>query len=310
MALVSPQSPQTMMRTTLLALSPGVVVMIYIFGYGFGFNLILCTTAALVSEAALLKIRSIPVASATDMSALLTGVLIALALPPHLPWWIPVLTSLFAIVIGKHAYGGLGNNIFNPAMLGYCIALVAWPLHLTAWPDAQHLGADFASAGQYLMVYDGEILSEALTGATPLEAWRMQQAIPNTITPIPWDMINSAFLAGGIWLLWKKTITWQIPLSLLAALALTAWVMGANIATLEMHLLSGATMLGAFFIATDPVTSPRSVVGKLLFGAAIGILLALIRGLGDYADGLAFAVLMMNAAVPLLDKVMPRYAPK
>lgn len=303
------KTPRQMMRTTLAALLPGIALMFITFGYGFAFNLASAVTASVATEAVLLKLRKVPpVPFLSDLSAVLTGVLIALALPPHLPWWIPAFAAVTAIAVGKQIYGGLGNNLFNPAMLGYCVVLVAWPLHLTAWPDADVIAKnfDFVHALQYAGSGSGEILAAAMSGATPLTNWRSGSTA--AAAPIPWAMINAGFALGGLWLLFKGVISWHIPAAMLGVLVSAALVIEASPASLALHLGNGAAMLGAFFIATDPATSPRTPYAMLAFGGGVGLLLALIRNLGDYADGLAFAVLIMNAAVPLLDKIPCRHA--
>ena len=244
------------------------------------------------------------------MSAVLTGLLIALALPPYLPWWIPVFASATAITLGKQIYGGLGNNISNPAMLGYFMVLIAWPLHLTAWPDSTTLVTNLDTALKYAGTHDGNILASAMSGATPLEIWRIGSHKLTDIAPIPWEMLNIAFALGGLWLLFKGIISWHIPVAFIVTLAVAIIIIHSDLDVLRLHLTSGSTMLGAFFIATDPATSPRNPLAMLIFGVVIGLLLALIRSWGNFADGLAFAVLTTNALVPLLDKLSPSHANK
>ena len=304
------QTPEYLMRNTLFALVPGVAVIFFFWGYAFLFNALIAIISAVICEWLCLKLRKIPARHfVNDMSALLTGLLIALALPPHLPWWIPALASVFAISLGKHIYGGLGNNLFNPAMLGYAIMIVAFPLHLTAYPSITALPFDLTAALHYLGVSDGETLAQAMTGATPLEYWRSNQLNQMT-SPVMWQAVNLAFALGGIWLVARQIITWHIPMAMIGALSLTIFAFSGSVDSVILHLMSGATMLGAFFIATDPVTSPQHRYAMLIFGGGVGFLLALIRILGDYADGLAFAVLLMNMLVPLLNRIEFRYASK
>ncbi len=307
------QAPQRMMRLTLLALAPGTIAMCATFGYGVAINLAIAILAAVAAEAIALKLRKIPpLHFLRDGSAALTGVLLALALPPHLPWWIPAIAAVAAIGLGKQIYGGLGNNLFNPAMLGYCIVLIAWPLHLTAWPDqsAMAQGFDLALAVQYAGNHSGEILAAAMTGATPLESWRSTAPAPyDAVTAaLQWNLINVAFALGGVWLIFKGVISWHIPAAMALTVALMALLIQGDLHSLKLNLLSGATMLGAFFIATDPATSPRAPHAMLLFGIGTAALLVLIRSFGDYADGLAFAVLIMNTLVPLSERISSRHA--
>lgn len=307
------QAPQRMMRLTLLALLPGVIMMFATFGYGFVINLVLAALAAVATEAIALKLRRIPpLHFLQDGSAVLTGVLLALTLPPHLPWWIPAIAAVAAIGLGKQIYGGLGNNLFNPAMLGYCIVLIAWPLHLTAWPDQSAMlqGFDLSLAIQYAGNNNGEILAAAMTGATPLESWRSVAPTPyDAVTAaLQWNLINIAFALGGAWLIFKGVISWHIPAAMLLTVGLMTLLIQGDFHSLKLNLLSGATMLGAFFIATDPATSPRAPHAMLLFGIGTAILLILIRSFGDYADGLAFAVLIMNTLVPLSEQMSSRHA--
>jgi electron transport complex protein RnfD len=312
-------SVNKIMRQVLLALLPGIVCMFWLFGWGVLLNIRIASLTALAAEALMLGLRQRPVAAALlDGSALLTGVLLALALPPLAPWWIAVIGSLFAIVIAKQLYGGLGYNPFNPAMAGYVVLLISFPLQLTLWPP---VGSYPDLLSTLALVFTGAIPGgttlDALTMATPMDTVRMQLGLGETLPGLygdemfghfagfGWEWLNVCFLAGGLWLLQQKAIQWQIPLSMLAGLAAIATVfhlINPEIyATPQFHLFSGAAMLGAFFIATDPVSACTTPYGRIWYGLGIGVLTWIIRTWGGYPDGVAFAVLLMNLAAPTID---------
>jgi electron transport complex protein RnfD len=267
----------------------------------------------------MLKLRSRAVThTLLDGSALVTGLLLALALPPLAPWWIPVIGSLFAIIIAKQLYGGLGYNPFNPAMVGYVVLLISFPLEMTLWPAAGNY-PDLAST--FSLFFTGSLPNaasiDAVTMATPLDTLRTRLGLGDTLTElrsgalfglaggVGWEWVNLGFLAGGLFMLKLRVIQWRIPASMLAGLALTALVFHLydpdTYASPLFHLFSGAAMLGAFFIATDPVSASTTPRGRLWFGFGIGILTWVIRTWGGYPDGVAFAVLLMNLAAPTID---------
>lgn len=299
---------------------PGLLALTYFFGWGTLINLVLASTVALSCEAAVLRLRQRPIGFfLRDYSALLTAVLIGIALPPFAPYWVTVVATAFAILFGKHLYGGLGNNPFNPAMLGYALVLVSFPVQMTTlWAQA------VTASGQELLgfadtlrvIFGGQInLIDGLSGATALDTYKtlIQSGTAQTVLANPtfngwlnggWAWINLAFLLGGVLLLAKRIITWHIPVSMLVSLSLCSLFLGWDAdmyVPLSLHLMSGATMLGAFFIATDPVSAATTRTGKLIYGAGIGILLYVIRTWGAYPDAVAFAVLLMNFAAPLID---------
>lgn len=313
--MLKPSSPHLIStnRTTMIMLSvigatlPGLVVSTLWFGIGSVMQVLWCTVIALATEAWLLYLRKRPILPAlTDGSAALTGVLLGLALPALAPWWIGLVATAFAIIFAKHVYGGLGNNPFNPAMVGYALVLVSFPVPMTtlwplpAWGDA--LSAN-ALEHAWLAFIDAPVALDAYTGATTLDALRHTTTDPRATHLWGSVCVNAAFLVGGVWLLWRKLISWHIPVSMLGALLLLTWVfslLGAP-APAWVHASVGATMLGAFFIATDPVSSSTTARGKLWFGAGIGVLVAIIRTYGNYPDAVAFAVLLMNFAAPFID---------
>ena len=296
--------PRVMFQV-LAALAPVAAVQVYLHGPGLLGLLAVAAITALASEAAALLLRRRAAgAYLRDGSVLVTAALLALAVPPTLPWWLLAFGTAIAVLIGKHAYGGLGQNPFNPAMVGYAVLLVSFPLEMTQWPAP---GAGW----------------DAVTGATALDALRtglrqsytMQEIFAGpafgAVGASGAEWVNLAALAGGGWLLLRGVIRWQIPAAMLAGIAVPAAIAhgldpGAY-AGAAFHLASGATMLGAFFIATDPVSAATSDRGRLFFGAGIGLLTWIIRSWGGFPDGMAFAVLLMNLAVPLIDRwTVPR----
>jgi electron transport complex protein RnfD len=310
------------MRQVLLALVPGVLAYVWYFGFGVVVQLALAMGTAVAAEAAVLRLRRRPLAATlADSSALVTGALLALALPPLAPWWATVLGALFAIVIVKQLFGGIGYNPFNPAMAGYVMLLVSFPREMTQWLPPAELG-DYVGPIQALSaVFTGALPGgaglDAISQATPLDVLRTQlgqRYMLSDITTRPvfgavagrgWETIAFLYLLGGVYLIWRKVITWHIPVALLGGLAGAALVFNVGypdqFASPLFHLFSGGAMLGAFFIATDPVSAATTPKGRLVFGAGIGVLVYIIRTWGGYPDGVAFAVLLMNIAVPTID---------
>lgn len=319
------------MRLVLYALVPTVLMHVILFGYGLLIQIALATTTALLAEALALRLRGKPLAPfLRDGSAIITAALLALCLPPLAPWWLVASGTAFAILLAKHLYGGLGANPFNPAMVGYAVLLVSFPVQLLRWlpPDIAGIESVDLSLGETLMTIltgapPGRLTWDAMTSPTPLEALRTNLALGMTMGEAHasgmfgsfggkgWEWINAATLAGGIALLALRVIRWQIPVAMLTAIFVCASVMyavdpGAYAGPL-FHLTAGASLLGAFFIATDPISAATSDRGKLVYGAGIGVLTYVIRTWGGYPEGVAFAVLMMNAAVPLIDRyTIPR----
>tara|TARA_B100000745_G_scaffold293519_1_gene235482 strand:+ start:3582 stop:4685 length:1104 start_codon:yes stop_codon:yes gene_type:complete len=328
-----------LMRLVVLCTIPGILVQTYFFGWGTLIQLVLAISVALGVEASILKLRQRPISFyLKDNSALLTAVLLGIALPPHLPWWATVIGVTSAIMLGKQLYGGLGFNPFNPAMVGYVVLLIAFPVEMTTWVPVQSISEHQLSfLGSLNMIFTeqvGELTTQSLkqlsisqfdgiTAATPLDTVKndlgnmhsLQESLSSPIFQAlagdlwyvgkGWFWVNLAYLAGGIYLIMRKAITWHIPLSLLATLLIISNMFSLfsedSYATPIFHLFSGATMLGAFFIATDPVSACTTNKGRIYYGIGIGILLYCIRSWGGYPDAIAFAVLLMNMAAPTID---------
>ncbi|MBT3428249.1 MAG: RnfABCDGE type electron transport complex subunit D [Gammaproteobacteria bacterium] len=298
------------MYHTMLALAPGAMVMIYFYGLGILFNLVICIASGWICETLIYKLNPSAAGYPTDGSGLLSCALLGLALPPFLPIHIAIAGVIFALVFGKHVYGGLGQNIFNPAMVGYAGLIIAFPLAMTQWHYNGPVTYDLQTLAA---MKTGLIEIQGFSGATPLDLFRHRQGQTvmefladqaNVLHAFTW--INLAFLLGGLYLLRVKVISWHMPAAMLAGLLIPSLAFydsgsSASLGSPLFHLFSGATMLGAFFIVTDPVSSPDSRTGQLIFAACVGLLIFLIRSIGAYPDGLAFAILLMNASTPLLD---------
>jgi len=312
------------MRRVLYAMLPGIAALIWFFGWGVLVNLSLASAVALVAEIAMLALRSKPLALyLNDYSAVVTAWLLAVALPPLAPWWLTVIGVLTAIIVAKHLYGGLGYNPFNPAMIGYVVLLISFPREMSTWlvphgiDQSQAMTLWETLQAVFNSGQSARLAPDALTGATPLDLLRTQLGLGLSVTEVRnspvfgivagsgWEWVALGFLAGGLWLLYTQTAAWQIPASMLGALAVISTVFYVidpqRYAPPWFHLWSGAAIFGAFFIATDPVTASTTPRGRLIYGAGIGLLVYLIRGFGGYPDGVAFAVLLMNIAAPTID---------
>ena len=310
----------SLMKQVLLALLPAIVCLFYFYGWGVLINLTLCIVFAVALEALMLLLRKRSLKMfLSDWSAVVTACLFALTLPPLLAWWLPLVGLIFAIVIAKHCYGGLGYNPFNPAMIGYAVLIVSFPLQMSQWPDSHAVSGSWMTLSQSLSIVFGvaDVDWDAITRATPLDVVRSGLISGQSYTQIandkafagmanvPWQWTSLAYLIGGLYLLQRRVISWQIPGSILlslAAMAFVFWIIDdAKYASPLFHLLSGATVIGAFFIATDPVSASTTPLGQIVYGISIGCFIYIIRTWGVYPDSVAFAVLIMNMAVPLID---------
>ncbi len=307
----------------LIAIIPAIIAIVYFFGPSVLITLGLAVIVALLTEALMLKLRGRPLKPfLTDGSAIVTAVLLAVAIPPLAPWWLTTVGIIFAIVFAKHLYGGLGYNPFNPAMIAYVLLLISFPVEMTTWlPTASLNDAPLSMASAFNVIFNGQlgngITIDSLSGATPLDSMKTQvglQLVPSQITDQAlfsaiagkgWEWVNIWFLIGGLYLLFKRVISWHIPVAMISALTLISlmtWLIAPELSGSPLfHLLSGGTMIGAFFIATDPVSASTTLKGRLVFGAGIGFLTYIIRVWGGYPDGIAFAVIIMNMFVPLID---------
>lgn len=320
------------MFLVLAALTPATAFGLYQFGWPAIYLFALTAVAAVVVEALCLLMARRPLRPfLTDGSALLTGWLLALSLPPWAPWWIGVLGAAIAIVLGKHVFGGLGQNVFNPAMVARVALLISFPLEMTAFTAPLPLASPGAHGA-----FDALAVTFGLGGAAPVDAvssasilahvkaeltrgvavdqsllWGLDQLMLGAVPGSMGETSGVLLLIGGLFLIQRRVISWHIPVAMLGTLAALATVFHlidpARHADALVHLTSGAAILGAFFIATDLVTSPVTPRGQLIFGAGCGALVFIIRSWAGYPEGVAFAVLLMNALTPLIDRyVRPR----
>ena len=315
------------MQQVLLALVPAALAHAWFFGPGLIFNLLVAAAACTGGEALMMRLRGRPPMRAlSDYSALVTAALLAFALPSLTPWWVTATAGLFAIIVAKHLYGGFGFNIFNPVMAGYVVVLVAFPMHLNLWvaPRMGDIDYQFLTTLQTLQYTLTGALPDALgydqiSRATPLDAMKSglnDMRTPAEIRSLPimgdfggvgWEWIGNFIAIGGFWLMIRKVIRWHIPLGVGAGLLVPAGIMWLISPGTEpspgFHMFSGAALLCAFFIATDPVSAAASPKGRFIYGAGIGFLIYAIRTWGADVDGVAYAVLLMNMAVPVIDRI-------
>ena len=298
----SPQTTQSLMRDVLIALVPAFSLSLLIYGL----DVLRVTAIAVVScvlvEYLIQRFLIKGDCTVKNLSALLTGVLLAFNLPSDIPWWIVVIGAVVAIGVAKMTFGGLGRNPFNPALVGRVFLLIAYPVQMTSFPKP--------ISPEYV---------DTFSGATPLAALKAQAIelgdvnllnMLSGVMPGSFGEISAlALLCGGLYMIWRKVITWHIPVAVLGSMAAFAFVVaafsggGAMLYELPaFHLLAGGAMLGAIFMATDYVTSPMTKKGMLIYGVGIGVITMIIRQWGAYPEGMSFAILLMNAVTPLINK--------
>ena len=328
------------MLWVIFAMLPALATQIYFFGFGVLIQSFLAIAAAVFLEFIVTKLRKKKALFyISDFSVILTALILAMAIPPYAPYWLVLIGIFAAVIFGKQVYGGLGQNLFNPAMVGYVVLLISFPVQMTNWmPPIALLNEPPTLSDSFSLIFsgitsDGFSLShltssiDAVSSATPLDSVKtgikagaaslseisrspiFADILPlgarESLEGIGWTQVNIAFLVGGIFLIWKKIIHWQIPVAFLTALfAMSVFnyfysPFGTNP---FFQLVSGAAMFGAFFIATDPVSAPVTPRGKWIFGLLVGVLVGIIRFYGNYPDGVAFAVLLANICVPLIDQ--------
>lgn len=342
------QTVADIMKLVMLALVPGIAIGIWFFGFGILINILLAAVTAIALEAGVLKLRKKDIRlHLSDNSALVTAVLFGIAVPPGSPWWLVLSGIFFAIVVAKHLYGGLGQNPFNPAMCGYVLLLLAFPLHMTTWHIPSEivssgiridiLGIPDITTGQQILspfswpglkqslilsfpfiATNSQELIDGLAMATPLiefkmaghsallAAWNSDLSLFARESETGWELMNIGYLAGGLLLLFKRVISWHIPLSILLTIGVISSLFyapgsSAVYGTPYLHLFGSATMIAAFFIATDPVSAATSNPARIIYGILIGTTIYSIRVWGSYLDSVALAVLFGNFCAPLLD---------
>ena len=303
----SPMSTQSLMRDVILALLPALGLSVAVYGLSVLYVTAIAVVSCVLVEYLIQKFLIKGASTVCNLSAVVTGVLLAFNLPSNIPWWIIVIGAVVAIGVAKMTFGGLGHNPFNPALVGRVFLLIAYPVQMTSFPKPIH--------PDYI---------DAFAGATPLAALKSQAIAAGDANLL--DMLSgmmpgsmgeiaaAALLAGGIYMIWRRVITWHIPVAVLGSMAAFAFVVAlaqgggeAIYALPAFHLLAGGAMLGAIFMATDYVTSPMTPKGMIIYGVGIGVITMVIRMWGAYPEGMSFAILLMNAVTPLINKyVKPR----
>ncbi|MDL2235744.1 RnfABCDGE type electron transport complex subunit D [Christensenellaceae bacterium OttesenSCG-928-L17] len=276
---------QRIMMDVCIALVPCIIMGVYRFGLSAALLIGVCALTAVVTEFAWQKLTKREV-TVQDFSALVTGLILGLNLPPTAPWWVAMIGSVFAILIVKQLFGGIGGNFVNPAMAARAVLLASWPVHMTTY-----------------VISTGAFTVDALSGATPLITQNasyydlLMGNIPGAIG----EVCKLGILLGLLYLLLTKVISWRIPVTVLVATALMTLILGGD----PLYaVLSGGVMFGAVFMATDYTTNPMTARGQVLFAAGVGVIVAVIRTFGAYPEGVTYAILLMNIATPLIDKYM------
>ena len=305
----NPHSTQSLMRDVILALVPALLVSVVVYGLSVLYVTAIAVASCVVVEYLIQKYLVKGNPTIGNLSAVVTGLLLAFNLPAGIPWWIIVIGSVVAIGVAKMTFGGLGHNPFNPALVGRVFLLIAYPVQMTSFPEIQPVIGGIA---------------DTFSGATPLAAIKsgaMEVVDANLMTMFGGfnsgsmgELSAAALLIGGLYMLWRRVITWHIPVAVLGSMAAFAFIValmqggGAELYALPLfHLLAGGAMLGAIFMATDYVTSPMTTKGMVIYGIGIGVITMVIRLWGAYPEGMSFAILLMNAVTPLINKyVKPR----
>jgi electron transport complex protein RnfD len=296
------ESTRKIMWSVVACLIPAGVAGVFIFGIKSLFLITAAVAAAMLTEFFINRIRKREL-TIWDGSALMTGLLLAYNIPPDVPVWIPIAGACFAIAIGKQAFGGLGHNIFNPALVGRAFLMISWPVYMTTWKNPRWQ-------------------LDTITSATPLGL--LKEGKLDLLHTTNWDLLigarggcigevcTIALLIGAAYLLWKGYISWHIPVTYIATVALMSWIFngqnGIFTGDVLFFVMSGGLILGAFFMATDYVTSPLSSGGRIVFGVGCGVLTFAIRKFAGYPEGVSYAILIMNAVVPLIDRyLLPKW---
>jgi len=300
----SSESTQKIMYRVVYAMIPALAWSVFVFGWG-ALRVTLIAVAACIAieyliQKYILKVKP----SVTDGSALITGILLAFNVPANLPWWIILIGAIAAMGIGKLSFGGLGNNVFNPALVGRVFLLISFPVHMTSWPVNAQSGIDAVTAATPLA-----LIKEGIKNGTPISDIQglphLNDMLLGTIGGSLGEISAVLLILGGIYLLWKKVITWHIPVSIIITVALISgifWMINPAIyVNPAYHILTGGLMLGAIFMATDMVTSPMTPKAQIIYGIGIGVITISIRMFGAYPEGISFAILIMNAVTPLLN---------
>ncbi len=301
----SSETTGKIMYRVVYAMIPALLWSVFVFGLDALRVTLIAVVACLAFEYLIQKYLMKIKPMVTDGSALITGILLAFNVPANLPWWIIIIGALAAVGIGKLSFGGLGSNIFNPALVGRVFLLISFPVQMTAWPVIREKEVDgLTSATPLALIKDG------ISSGTPVS--QLTEALPSSTDMLLGNMSGSLgevsallLILGGLYMLYKRVISWHIPVSVIGTVAVVAamfWLIDPqNYVNPLYHILTGGLMLGAVFMATDMVTSPMTPKGQLIFGAGIGIITISIRLFGAYPEGISFAILIMNAFTPLIN---------
>jgi Na+-translocating ferredoxin:NAD+ oxidoreductase subunit D len=293
------------MYRVVYAMIPALIWSVFVFGIDALRVTLIAVVACLAFEYIIQKYMLKVQPVITDGSALITGILLAFNVPSNLPWWIIIIGALAAVGIGKLSFGGLGSNIFNPALVGRVFLLISFPVQMTSWPSVQENATDAVTSATPL-----GIIKEGLTTGTPIS--QISQQLPTSTDMLLGNISGSLgevsallLILGGLYMLYKKVITWHIPVSVIgsvAAIAAIFWMVDPqSYFNPVYHILTGGLMLGAIYMATDMVTSPMTSRGQIIFGVGIGVITISIRLFGAYPEGISFAILIMNAFTPLIN---------
>lgn len=307
----SGDSVQRNMLFVILALLPAFAVSLIAFGWSALLITCISIVTCVLAEWCITKFMLHEEPRLFDLSAVLTGLLLAFNLPSNLPWWMVVLGAVFAIGIGKMVFGGIGQNVFNPALVGRVFLLISFPAAMTTWPVPRGFATSYIDAETAATPLS--MMKQAVHGG---QGFELESFVDSFLSCVPGNIMGgslgeisaAALILGGIFLLLTRVITWHIPVAILATVSvftaiLSACGIGAGPVT---HLLTGGMMLGAIFMATDYVTSPMTAWGKIIYGVGIGVIVVIIRTWGSYPEGMSFAILIMNGCVPLLNRIAPK----
>lgn len=301
----SGDSTQKIMYRVVYAMIPALLWSVFVFGLDALRVTLIAVVACLAFEYVIQKYLMKIKPMITDGSALVTGILLAFNVPSNIPWWIIVIGALAAIGVGKLSFGGLGSNIFNPALVGRVFLLISFPVQMTSWPVNNRSGIDAVTSATPL-----GIIKEGITNGTPIS--EISKNLPSTVEMLFGEIGGSLgeisallLILGGLYMLFTKVITWHIPVSIIVSVGLIAgifWMVNPELYVNPVyHILTGGLMLGAIFMATDMVSSPMNPKGQLIYGVGIGLITISIRLFGAYPEGISFAILIMNAFTPLIN---------
>lgn len=289
------------MWAVVFSLVPAGIAGVFIFGLNSLYVIMVSIVAAVLTEIAILAFRRLEISAVLDGSAILTGLLLAYNLPPGVPLWLPVVGSVFAIAIGKQVFGGLGHNIFNPALAGRAFLMVSWPVYMTTWQNPRWVPDAVSTATPLAILKEGPF-----GGSSQLSAVNCIDLFLGNRGGCIGEVCIAALLIGAAFLFLRKIITWHIPMAYVATVALLSWMFNGRAGFFSgdalFFILTGGLILGAFFMATDYVTSPLTARGRIIFGLGCGILTFVIRKFSGYPEGVSYAILIMNSTVPLIDK--------